>query len=155
MQTKVIVNLALLQELADGMQQAAFRPTFGDVFLGVLDGQEASFGHGIPHYGMVRGGLAGRPEQPLVPFAPITSKRTNTFGALFIPKGLLPPKEGEGPVDSFVLLFWRTIKIPGDTVRDTLQKRATLPEPYLGQARKLIKDLRKRQKNRARWKTHR
>jgi hypothetical protein len=145
MRLHVVMTDSLLRELAEGIGSRTFMPVFGEVHLGVLNGVEKkSFGDGEPHYGMVRGGLAGRPEQPLVPFAPITSRKTNRLGALHLPKGVLPPKEGKGMVDSYVLLFWRSILIPASAVRTQFQKRATLVEPYVTQARVLIRKLRRR-----------
>lgn len=134
MMSQLHITSSLLQELAAGLRGEVFTPQFGEVYHGKLP----NFGHGIPHNAMVRGGLEGRPGGPLVPFAPITSKKHKERGVMVVPKGILPPKAGVGPVVSYVLLFWYPVRVPEREVRDVFRKQATLPERYIAEARRLI-----------------
>lgn len=127
----------LLQELAAGMRATAFAPQFGEVYHGDL----RKFGDGIPHPAMVRGGLIDRPVCPLVPFAPITSKKHRGRGVMVLSPGTLPPKKGEGPVTSYVLLFWWPIRVTESEVRDVFRKQVKLSDRYIAEARRIIAEL--------------
>ena len=137
MNEQVTVTQSLLSDLMEGIQHRAYAPAFGEVYLGVSRG----FGQGVDHYGMVRGDLEGRVDQPLTSFAPITSEKEKRNGVMVLDKGVLPPKKGVGLVPSYVLLFWPAIRVPVRVVKDRFRKRLTLPQPFQEQARRIIAEL--------------
>lgn len=139
---EVIVSQSLLADLMEGFRHASFAPSFGDVYLGILQGLESRFGQNVAHYAMVRGRMEGRPEQPLAPFAPITSERkSNNKGVMVLPAGTLPPKLRVGPVVSYVYLFWPPIRIPVRNVKERFRKQLTLAKPYQQEAQRIIAEL--------------
>jgi hypothetical protein len=144
MNCKVMITDSLLKALSEGIGSRVFMPVFGEVHLGVLNGNDNAFGRGVPHYGMVRGPAKGRPDMPLIPFAPMTSDRCHGRGVLKIPKGEMPPKKGEGLVDTYVLLKFRAIRIPWSRVRDSFRFTRRLRDCYLDEARRIIRELRAR-----------
>ncbi len=144
MNGKVTITDSLLKELAEGIGSYTFLPVFGDVHLGVLNGIEHSFGRGVLHYGMVRGPVKDRPDTPLIPFAPMTSDKSSGLGVIKIPKGMMPPKKGEGLVDTYLLLNFPLIRIPWHIVRDSFRFILRLPSHHLDEARQIIKRLKHR-----------
>lgn len=110
----VPITADLLKELRLGIASAPLQPHPGEVFHGQLRGVRSEFGFGKPHYGLVRGNSKSEGQQPLVPLAPITSnpKSRKRKGVLILPKGTLPRKKEKGDVESYVLLFLPSIRIP-------------------------------------------
>ena len=131
----------MLTNLATSMAGGTLLPSFGEIYHGNLVGQEFSFGAGAPHYAMVRGFTDMRPAQPLIPFAPITSKKNSGRGVLKLPVGTLPPKEGHGHVVSYVILFFPAIRISESAVRSRFQMKTRLNDDLKKRARQIIEEL--------------